>query len=196
MVDIWRLRNSNERRYTWRQKTPRIHCRLYYFLVSHHITDIITNQNIFPSFLSDHSPITICLAFIEKPTLGSGHWKLNTSLLSDQNYIQNMKANIARWKEEYKDIDDLNLKWEILKYEIRKFSIAFSKNKKTITRNRKDELERKLQYLESLEYQNIENIHNQLYQTKEELNKIYEDEGAEGEKSTAYFFNLEKNKFD
>ncbi len=204
LLDIWRIRNEDVMRYTWRQKRPRIHCRLDYWLVSHHITELVIDSKILPSVISDHSPITLCLSFIEEPELGCGHWKLNVSLLKDKTYVNDMKENITRWKEKYKALKDPNLQWDLLKYEIRKFSIAFSKRKRRNTRNRKDRLEKDLAHLESLEYRNIEDIYQQIDKTKVELNKIYEEESQgiivrsraqwveEGEKSTAYFFNLEK----
>jgi len=34
LVDIWRTFNPDGRRYTWGRKTPEIHCRLDFFLVS------------------------------------------------------------------------------------------------------------------------------------------------------------------
>ena len=34
LTDIWRDLNPEERRYTWRQNKPEIHCRLDFFLVS------------------------------------------------------------------------------------------------------------------------------------------------------------------
>ncbi len=204
LVDIWRLRNEEITRYTWRQKRPRIHCRLDYFLTSHHITELIADCKILSSVISDHSPIALYLTSLDEPKLGCGHWKLNVSLLSDKEYTQKMKENINSWKEKYKSITDKNLKWELLKYEIRKLSISFSKQKMRERRNRKETLESDLARLESLEYRNNENIYQEIDRRKEELNQIYQEEaeGAivrsrvqwaeEGEKSTAYFFDLEK----
>jgi endonuclease/exonuclease/phosphatase family metal-dependent hydrolase len=205
LVDIWRLRNGNKRRYTWRQKSPRVHCRLDYFLISNQITDLVTSNQILPSILSDHSPIELSLRFLDQPHLGRGHWKLNVSLLNDHNYIKNVKEHICQCKEQYDSISNTNLKWELMKYEIRKVSIDYSKKKKKESKNRKNELEKELDNLEKLECQNNDNIFMQIDTIKEELEAIYKEEaqGAiirsrtqwaeEGEKSTAYFFNLEKS---
>ena len=205
LVDIWRLRNGNKRRYTWRQKSPRIHCRLDYFLVSNQITDLTSSCQILPSIFSDHSPIELNMKFLDQPILGSGHWKLNVSLLNDNNYVTSIKENLNKWKEEYDNMADKNLKWELIKYEIRKFSMAYSKKKKKEKTDRKQELESKLHNLEELECQNNENIHEQIEKTKNELELLLKEEakGAiirsraqwveEGEKSTSYFFNLEKS---
>ena len=203
LVDIWRQKNETKKRYTWRQKNPRIHCRLDYFLISQHTLDFIIEANILPSVLSDHSPISLCIKHLDEPKLGCGHWKLNVSLLSDETYLNKMKDNFLIWDEQYHDVN-YNLKWELFKYEIRKFTIAFSKTKKRTFRKRKETLEYKLCELEKLEYQNDETILKEIDNTRDELNKMLLEEAEEaiirsraqwaeeGEKSTSYFFNLEK----
>ena len=173
------------------------------FNISQHTLDFIIEANILPSVLSDHSPISLCIKHLDEPKLGCGHWKFNVSLLSDETYLNKMKDNFLIWDEQYHDIN-YNLKWELFKYEIRKFTIAFSKTKKRRFRKRKETLEYKLCELEKLEFQNDETILKEVDNTRDELNKMLleEAEGAiitsraqwaeDGEKSTSYFFNLEK----
>ena len=50
----------------------------------------VINTNILPSLLSDHSPISSSLKYIEEPIKGAGHWKLNLSLLKD-NFMITLK---------------------------------------------------------------------------------------------------------
>jgi len=204
LIDIWRLRNRNKRRYTWRQKSPRVHCRLDYFLISNHISDFICSNQILSSVLSDHSPVEISLKFLDTPKLGSGHWKLNVSLLNDEGYVKLVREHINKWKEQY-NLENCNLKWELIKYETKKLSIEYSKKRRKEQNNKKKELEEELDYLENQEFENKESIFNRIEIIKEELKLIYnkEAQGAiirsrtqwveEGEKSTAYFFNLEKS---
>ena len=99
---------------------------------------------------------------------------------------------------------DNQLKWELLKYEIRRFTVSYCKQ-----RNRKDAakrkyLESKLKNLENVpdNYDNLESYHN----IKNKIEEIYEKkaEGArirskclcyeEGEKSSKFFLNLEKRR--
>ena len=179
LVDSWRLRNNNVKRFTWRRKTPRVHCRLDFFLISSPLMDFVSKSDILPSVLSDHSPILTCIKYLDEPVNGVGHWKLNTSLLEDNSYIQEMKRNLVRWKQEYRSVENSNLKWEIIKYEIRKFSIMFSKRKKRLQQDRKDILERELLILEKNEcIANASHI-NDIESLKSELELIYIAE-AEG----------------
>ena len=204
LIDIWRLKNEKKKRYTWRQNKPRVHCRLDYFLISHHVMDLIVKTHILPSILSDHSPVSIDLKFLEEPLKGSGHWKLNLSLLNDQEFKILLRQKMTLWIEEYKHMQNKNLKWELLKYEIRRYCMRYSKKKKVDKHERKSELEKQLLELEEMESVNDAFIYNELDRVKLELNTILLDEAQgsivrsrarwieEGEKSTSYFFNLEK----
>ena len=52
---------------------------------------------------------------------------MNTSLLSDENFIQLMKTNLEIWKEEGKDFSDKRVAWDWIKYKVRLFSMQYSK---------------------------------------------------------------------
>ena len=101
------------------------------------------------------------------------------------------------------NIVDPQFRWEYLKYEIRKFSIHFSKG---IARNKKIErtyLENKLKTLEN----SPSFVNNPEYiETNEKLDKIYQEKTngirirskynwyKHGEKSSKFFLNLEKSR--
>ena len=101
------------------------------------------------------------------------------------------------------NIVDPQFRWEYLKYEIRKFSIHFSKG---IARNKKIErtyLENKLKTLEN----SPSFVNNPEYiETNEKLDKIYQEKAngirikskcnwnEHGEKSSKFFLNLKKSR--
>ena len=39
LIDIWRVKNPNTKSYTWSQNSPRILCRLDYWLISNNLLD-------------------------------------------------------------------------------------------------------------------------------------------------------------
>ena len=89
LVDIWTTFNPDGRRYTWRRKTPEIHCRLDFFLVSQSIATITQTVDIVPGYKTDHSIAMITLIIsLHSSQRGNGFWKLNTSLLSDEDYVK------------------------------------------------------------------------------------------------------------
>ena len=44
-------------------------------------------------------------------------------------YVTALKTNLPSFKEKYKEIDDLGLKWDLIKMEIRGFTLQYSKRK-------------------------------------------------------------------
>ena len=112
---------------------------------------------------------------------GLGIWKVNNSLIFDPNFVKEMKCFIHDTKKRLvtDDVSDKQSQWKILKYEIRKFSIRYSKVIAKEKRKKQHELESKLKILEkSLSCdKNIEEYH----KCKADLDEIY-DNIAEGVK--------------
>ena len=59
LVDIWRIRNPTDMRFTWRQKSPIIQRRLEFWLISDALQEDVEAADIIPSPKSDHSAITL-----------------------------------------------------------------------------------------------------------------------------------------
>ena len=58
LVDIWRIRNPEIKRFTWRQKSPLIQRRLDYWLISDVCQEDIEKSDIISSINSDHSAMS------------------------------------------------------------------------------------------------------------------------------------------
>ena len=115
LIDIWRVRNPTEKRFTWRQKTPIIQRRLDYWLVNDSLQDDIVSVDIIPSIKSDHSAITLSINGIDDSKRGPSFWKFNCSLVNDNNYCDLLDTNIKSWLEEFKDVVDKRVLWDLLK---------------------------------------------------------------------------------
>ena len=131
LIDIWRIRNPILKRYNFRKNhfSGLIQRRLDYIFVSNNIQENIKDINILPSFCSDHSPLFVNYQTSNDFRLGKHFWKFNSSLTKDEDHIFKEKPQAQ---------------WEFLKYEIRKFSIAFSKKKSEEKRENLARLEGKL----------------------------------------------------
>ena len=133
--------------------------------------------------------------------IGPGFWKFNSSLLNNETFKINLRDFIKNTNSKL-NFNDTQLNWELLKYEIRKFIISYSKVIAKEERARRLKLENKLKFLEN----NLtDNLKKQQYGLlKCELDEIYDKiaEGVrvrsrcqqyeEGEKSNKFFLNLEK----
>jgi len=207
LVDIWRVRYPDRKRFTWRQKKTLIQRRLDYWFVSDSLQDDIDKVDMFTSIKTDHSAITLDLKSITENKHGPSFWKFNNSLLDDQNYINTINENIPQWIEEVVNENDIRICWDWLKYKIRYETMRYSKKK---ARERKEKLcvlEKKLKQAEekcalSPSQEVVEEL--QLLKEKYEADYDYIIQGAiirsratwyeQGEKNTKFFLNLENRR--
>ena len=153
---------------------------------------------------TNHSPLFCSLRNFINISRGCGLWKFSNSLISNTNFVDEMKALIQKvifgFENETYLTDQLN--WDLLKYEISKliFLKKLAQNSHKLQRN----LETKIKNLE----QNItnEDKFNEYKTAKDELENFYHniatgvkiqsncDWYQYGEKSIKYFLNLEKQK--
>ena len=91
-------------------------------------------------FKTDHSMITINTA-LHSIQLGPGYWKLNTSLLSDAYYVNQIRTTKKEVNDEYVNDDSVNptLVWEMIKLKIRVKCVI---DKITNTSRREEEIEK------------------------------------------------------
>ena len=176
--------------------------------MSQSILGVSTHADITPGFKTDHSLITLSLSLHSNPR-GNGFWKLNTSLLADNNFIETIKIAIQETANEYKDDKLVNplLLWDMIKLKVREKSITYSAPIKKAKVKKEEELEKRLDNTCSNDPPVSQNVTERIKILKEELEKIieYRTKGAilrsksrwcdEGEKNTEYFLNLEKRHF-
>ena len=156
---------------------------LIFFLVSQSILGISTHTDIIPGFKTDHSLITLSLSLHSNPR-GNGFWKLNTSLLADNNFIETIKIAIQEKANEYKYDNLVNplLLWDIIKLKVREKSITYSASIKKAKVKKEEELEKKIAMLEkrldnacSNDPPVSQNVTERIKILKEELEKIIEN---------------------
>ena len=173
-----------------------------YIFISNSIQEHVSNTDILTALATDHSPVIITLNKGNKFRNGLGTWKFNNSLTLDENFIKTLKSFISDLVNTLEVKHNHQLRWELIKYEVRKFTIHYSKEKAKKQRKLKQELETRLLYIDS----NIQNKndHVDYIKYKTELEHIYDNiaEGIRirskcnwyeyGEKSSKYFLSLEK----
>ena len=141
---------------------------------------------------------------------GRRFWKLNTSFLKDEEYVNQIRAVITRTKDEYSQDNTVTpgLLWEMIKMKTREASINYGKSKKRNIIQKKDDIEKSIKILEeqiaNTSANNPQNLWTELdkkrreheilieYQTKGVILRSKSRWYNEGEKNTKYFLNLEK----
>ena len=136
LIDIWRVKNPEKTRFTWRRTKPVIQSRIDRFYISDTMQYNISKADIIPGIRSDHSAIVLSI----KPTKsveegGPNFWKFNNSLLNNTDFTNGLKLFIENdISKECEEIKCSQVRWEYTKYKIKQWSI---KKSKEIARNRR-----------------------------------------------------------
>lgn len=197
--------NSETMRYTWRQPNPIRQSRLDYWLISTNLLSLIYDCAIQPSYKSDHSLITLDMKSEGTSLRGPGMWKFNVSLLKNRDYVENFNIWLTQFKNDYENIDDKAVKWDLIKCDLRRETISFCKRE---AKKRKETLAALSKSLVRLESELVDNPTTDIMQeyqvTKEDIENIItlETQGLAfrarvdhvefNEQNSSYFVNLEK----
>ena len=134
----------------------------------------VKNIDVLASLLLDHSPITFSYCKSEESNRVRGFWKFNDSLIENEEYVHQMKKFISDTLNELfnENILDDQVKWEYLKYNIRKYTINFSKKLAKNTTKKFIDLETNLKHFEK-HYENyVDNIDYKV--CKQQLHAMYD----------------------
>ena len=126
---IWTIRNPKRQHFTFRQNhsTGFIERRLDFIFVSNCLQEFVNYTDVLPAISTDHSPVLISLSNGNSDNNGRGLRKYNSSLVYDEFYVENVKKLITKINTSNEFLEDTQMKLEFLKYEIRKFTIDYSK---------------------------------------------------------------------
>ena len=104
---------------------------------------MVTTTEILTPISTDHSPVLFSLSKGKDCLRGKGFF----SLTKDQNYIIEIKKLIRSFCATNKSLFNRQLKWEFLKYEVRKFTINYTKQITKEKRQQQKNLENQLYML-------------------------------------------------
>ena len=143
ICDIWRIgvkirQNPKRQNFTFRQNhsTRFIEPRLDYIFVFNYLQELVNYTDILPTISTDHTSVLISLS--------------NDNSDNNCRVLENMKKLVPKINTSNEFLEEAQMKWEFLKYEIRKFTIDYSKGAAKIRKQRKIDLEQKLQNLRPL----------------------------------------------
>ena len=113
--------------------------------------------------------------------------------------------------QKYANLDDKQLRWELIKMEIRSETRRYSKGKSKELKKQEYVIQGRIEELDSKICNEVcldQNILSEYEKLKKELQEMYEEKGTgaifrskarwteNGEKPTKYFFNLEKTRYE
>ena len=210
LSDIWRVRNPESREYSWFKKDVRMKerkaSRIDFSLISKGLDQKIQLVMYLSSLMMDHRGVYIVLE-LNYNERGVGYWKLNTLLLNDAQYVNGMNRELELTLNAMKEKESYKEKWEYIKIRIKRFSINYSKNKtceeKVVIANlseKVNEYEARLPLVEEEDniYQQTKDdlVDKQLERTSGVMFRSKAKWYELGEKSTKYFYSLEKARYN
>ena len=73
---------------------------------------------------------------IEEQKHGPSYWKFNATLLDDSDFVRPITETVSVWLEEFTEVDDKRVLWDLIKYRIRQVTIKYSKDKANARREK------------------------------------------------------------
>lgn len=211
LIDIWREQHPNLRRYTWHGRIN-LASRIDFVLISASLLSKVIRSDVLATTISDHSALFLEIDLIEEKR-GRGFWKFNESHLKNKDFIHMIQKSIDEVviKNSHERLDPL-MNWEMIKNQVIGDSIKYSFNKAKDKQKILNDLNETVNSLEAKLDQcsndlEVAQIYEELINAKNELDLILIEKTArvihntksrwynEGEASTKYFFNLEKQKY-
>jgi len=193
--------------FTWRQKKPLIQRRLDFWLISDFCQDEVEETSIKTAIRTDHAAIIISFNSLDDQIRGPSYWKFNSSLIEDEYYTSAVENKIPEWLEEFKDVTDKRVLWDLIKYRVRQFSMKYSKEKAFLRKHELLQIEASLKQaeetvitdpstsnLEKLEKLKIKYDSYFEYIAKGVIVRSRANWYEQGEKSNKYFLGLESNR--
>ena len=209
LTDVWRDRHKDKRNYTWTGRHPIngsfIRTRIDKFIISRTINHFVTDTSIKSYMHSDHDYVSLTLN-LENIKRGLGFWHFNNELLADAAFEAEIKDFWTVWQTKYDDFADPLVWWDKAKNNFKTIAIRCAKIRGKAKRYERSQLEDKLGKLQQKAASGTTRDIEQYLLAKETLKKLdLKDLEAikirakaqfleEGEKSTRYFYSLEKSR--
>ena len=205
--ETWRSRNEHILTYSWlKSKQPNCPAsRLDFGLVSRGMENLVENPMYITGLYTDHMAFYMSIAE-NLNKRGVGYWKLNSSLLLNHECLEKVKDKVQRIVQVTENLCPIE-RWDQIKRKSAQYLKELSRNNATDEKIVLAQLAEKLGDMEG--EMPLNKFDTMLYHnTKADLEKLQLNRThrlifrsratwyAEGERSTRYFFNLERARFN
>lgn len=150
-TDLWRNIHPNVKSFSWNRPDGRFSSRIDLFGCPSHLVRLAKSSTITSCPYSDHDAVVsvVGLTYSDIPT-GKSFWKLNTSILCDQDYLEMVEDFWRQWRSRASDYGSRLLWWDHGKTHIRALTVKYSTNKRKEQRARRTDLETRASSLKAL----------------------------------------------
>ena len=159
LIDIWREVNKTKMQFTWKRKNNINEAtRIDYFLISPELRTQVESTDIRPAIIThtDHQAISLKIKG-RSHDRGKGYFKINNSILANEDYKKLIKSIITKYKENLILTTDIDAQWDLFKAEVRDLTQMFCKRKAKQTKNDITLLENELSELHQKQNNSTDN---------------------------------------
>lgn len=173
LLDPWRVMYPTERDYTFFSQVHGGYSRLDYFFVKHSDFDLVQKTTVEVITLSDHAPVSLCIAWGGAQAKTS-YWRLNDYLLQDKVVEAEIRRDLSFFFQENRSIDTSPMIiWETHKAFVRGILIKHGARKKRERSKKVLDLVRQIEVLElKHKRRREEKDHAQLQILREKLKEL------------------------
>lgn len=207
MSDLYRRLHPLEHGYTWKRPNGNQMSRIDMIFATDDVACDVTSVSLRSWQWSDHSAlVVVATTQPSMPTRGPGYWHFNVSVLSDQDYCDQVKSFWTTWQQQRVRFGALADWWETGKPYLRDMTIQHCQRQAKTRRQRRLQLQRDLEEYRREIAEGNDKVVAPLRAVETELKALDKValNGArvrsriqwteEGEKSSTFFFGLEKQK--
>ena len=196
LEDIWRRRNPYDREYSWTGQGK--YSRIDYWLTSRSLNSQIDKVNYCFAPFTDHSAINLVIN-TEEVKRGKGTWKMNSGHLLHNEFKEGFLEMWTKWQAKKENYSDIKVWWDVGKKRIQSFAQKYALEYNASNRSKLKEIEEKIDLLKkaNADYQHLQKEYEDIFANKAKGAQIRSRAQwwEEGEKSSKYFFGLEKRNF-
>ena len=212
LKDIFSARDKHSPGYTYQHSNNNILSRIDYIFMDPALMKEVSNFRIKNSPAPDHKALLVTLTK-SLNRRGPSYWKLNTSVLVEPEYIQTMTklldTELAKCMQNRYTLGKYCQFWDLLKIKIKEHSILYCKKRNIYKKNRilylEEQIDKIDEQIASKKYHdNILNLKKMELKSEFEIELRLQAKASqirskaqyveEGEKNTAYFLSLEKQR--
>lgn len=125
VLDIWWYLHSSSSAFTWSRWDGSMSSCIDLVGCLYSLVSSVSSCEIFPCPFSDHCAVQFCVSVPDVVPPGPGLWKLNTSILEDDAYVECVSSFWLSWKSRQLDFPSLAKWWEEGKSRIKGLTIRY-----------------------------------------------------------------------
>ena len=169
------------------------------------LVSAVTSCDILPYFRSDHSYVYLKINLPYNTPFKRSFWKLNTDYLSHNLLQEKIKSFWSYWQSQKPHFQNQTVWWDGGKLGLRSLLLLYSKQQVILSNQKYKSLHDRLSALRRLNDLGDQTVLPSIFEVELKLQHLFDSkvqgakvraraQWAEGEKSSRYFFSLEKKR--